>query len=772
MPAVEKARVEQSLSDLAIAEVGSKLPKLMQHLVGFEVIECNDEATRAAGILAFDLGGGLVYSPVLFLNGRIKAATDILYLSDADVFTSATPAWVEYLASRGAGVTGEAKTPPAGAGAVPSEALRIFNRPPQVGGGAGKYASFQSDWGSRSKFAAALPCEFRELFAWWTRPQAIQKDAAFEGRFTVANALRSLGPRRYGAFIGQLTEEFPEVLEKYAQFHDLNELRVSFSDEEIAAANPLPKAAALAVPTLSFVDHAALDEYPDAFDALQKQAVLETGLAVIDKRAAKDKSRVFEDDYAGKFCTPTESGFHEIFNDQGELEKVYIGLNPFFLDKPNKKLPVPMIVDAKGGGKGDYYLPKDGEGILCRSRLPLEDEDFKKRFDQLTPLEDAGKTGDEERYIAISPSGVASAPFEVRHVIRKDGLTTLAVHTDDDMERRLLVPPSGAEAASPDSVTFIRLVDAFGERESIRALGGMVFVPKTYRVMRVKKLAADDLGAGIRPGGLGLLGERTSRDMGLRAVDAKKEAAGRFVLRQTRAGDRQAEAISRPLNKHAALKLLIGNLHFDEADARALLGDAESIGAGRRWFLPPATSKLAQLLPGTPFPVHDEYHDFDERGRPVQQPSFGASEIPQDRLPVPGPDDQPDGPGRDPAADALGSGFQRTDRSNMDLVMRAAEGGEEVFDPAMIGSILKTNRTQAQLDSWIPDLSGALDRLCRTTLLFWWKNGDFGEMYGKNELSLLEDLLLEGVKNLGEIVLFLKQRAAESSDTQTDAIKK
>ena len=200
------------------------------------------------------------------------------------------------------------------------------------------------------------------------------------------------------------------------------------------------------------------------------------------------------------------------------------------------------------------------------------------------------------------------------------------------MEPRLLVPPSGDEATGPDDVTFVRLVDTGIGSERITVRGAMVYVPKTYRVMRVKELAKDDYTGKIRPGNAGLLHQRSAHGMGMRTADVRKEASGsKFVVRQALSGVRQAEATSRPLSKEASLKLLIGNLGFGEEDARALLSDAEANGAGRRWFLPPAVSKTAsksaQLLPGTPFPVHDDEHDTDEYGRPVQQPTYGAQEI-------------------------------------------------------------------------------------------------------------------------------------------------
>ena len=91
-----KNQAETSLSDLALTELGDRLPGLITYLLGFELIDSNDENTRAAGVLGFDVNGQKVLLPVLFLNGRVRCM-EIMYLADTDTFTSATPQWVEYI---------------------------------------------------------------------------------------------------------------------------------------------------------------------------------------------------------------------------------------------------------------------------------------------------------------------------------------------------------------------------------------------------------------------------------------------------------------------------------------------------------------------------------------------------------------------------------------------------------------------------------------------------------------------------------------------------
>jgi hypothetical protein len=115
--------------------------------------------------------------------------------------------------------------------------------------------------------------------------------------------------------------------------------------------------------------------------------------------------------------------------------------------------------------------------------------------------------------------------------------------------------------------------------------------------------------------------------------------------------------------------------------------------------------------------------------------------------------------------------WDRINPQDLDLIMRAAEtGAQNVFDPAMIGSLLKTNRVQAQVDDIMPDLVTALDKLCRLLLLFYWHNNEFAENYGADEMAEFEEVLQDSIKRMGTMVLFLKQRAEESPSANIDAL--
>ncbi len=114
--------------------------------------------------------------------------------------------------------------------------------------------------------------------------------------------------------------------------------------------------------------------------------------------------------------------------------------------------------------------------------------------------------------------------------------------------------------------------------------------------------------------------------------------------------------------------------------------------------------------------------------------------------------------------------WDKIQKRDMDFLLRAGNSGSKpVFDSAMIGALLRTNRSSAQISQWLPDLVNAMDVKCRLLLLFYWHNHDFAEDYGEDELAEFEDVLLNSIKIDGQLVLFLKQRAGESASTKIDA---
>jgi hypothetical protein len=94
--------------------------------------------------------------------------------------------------------------------------------------------------------------------------------------------------------------------------------------------------------------------------------------------------------------------------------------------------------------------------------------------------------------------------------------------------------------------------------------------------------------------------------------------------------------------------------------------------------------------------------------------------------------------------------------------MNAAQTGQrEVFDTAMIGTMLRAVRDDGLVDRYMGDLTKGLDKLGRILFMFYWHGDRFADRYGKADMPELEDSLRNAFEMLGDVILFLKQKTIE-----------
>ena len=78
-----------------------------------------------------------------------------------------------------------------------------------------------------------------------------------------------------------------------------------------------------------------------------------------------------------------------------------------------------------------------------------------------------------------------------------------------------------------------------------------------------------------------------------------------------------------------------------------------------------------------------------------------------------------------------------------------------LFEHGAVKEIIKTYDVGMMINNFLPDLESALDRMGRILILIHWKPSEVAELYGVDDTMTLEDNILNGFLNLGEIVLDL-----------------
>jgi hypothetical protein len=224
---------------------------------------------------------------------------------------------------------------------------------------------------------------------------------------------------------------------------------------------------------------------------------------------------------------------------------------------------------------------------------------------------------------------------------------------------------------------------------------------------------------------------------------------------------------SHQLGYKSACIRLVTHFGLGVEDTEAMLKEAQATFKSHR------TVKLAQVgmpaIPGQPM------GQDSTTGIPTMEPQYEEMPISVDN----GQPMQPSGPGT--GINMGGEGAQQSaggapqgppadgssvDPQTMAMMQAAGQSGQrQVFDHAMIGTLSKTYDASNMIDGFIPDMMKALDRVGRTLFLFYWKNEDFAERYGAQDLMEVEDQIRAVFKQFGDLILKLKQKSIDQAES-------
>lgn len=940
-------QIETTLADLAVNLVFERTPGLADHYLGFELVpgSQNEEKTRAAGLLGFRVGNEELYIPVLFLNGKVKG-TEVLYLKNADVFTSNSKQWVDYLTTKDTGVMGGGSTPRTPLQQPSAQGLSVFSRAP---GSMGKMGAFFEGAAEDFWNKIASPGEG------WT-------DFPNSENLTIKNVLRSLGKEAYLKF-AQFLDNNPPLLAKMAEHFDLEKeiLIDDWPEEKVASeeeeeAKLLQKVASFVLEnkgpfflTSENVEFLCKEASLD-LTSEQKEQCFTEGFIVLDKRAEDETTPVLKEDYRHRFESPTESGFYEIINASGSLEKVFIAHSPFMIEMPHKRMAGCLVLDPESG---IYVLPVMGEQVFVRSRFSTEESVWKEKFGSMPAISsmEPGKS-----YMVISPSMSVSAPFRVDGKTKSDSGLSFQCSTPWDVRYRCIEPSSGFGApcgvSSNGDNSSLVIVDREDEAKVV-SIGNITYTPSSWKVIEVYSNSNDlryDYGSfatdsderkkekaekekmkkiyfSILPGTSKTISAVVA-NKGIHELSVHKSACD-YTVRL------DSEILHRG-NKIAALEVMVAGLGLSEKTAREILDESIDEVGSKQWLMtkvaeidpvelgemvrqnlvaknpgPENAREIARIMDANPRGISgaalganiggaagiglggiaggisgvalpawlgsmagkavgsnwsDDPKSLARRerlGKLIGAITGGALSIPTgiaslgagigatagglvgglgggaigggvglaaDKLmgqkgaesahdaferlllgkQAAGPSLNGDGliyggmayPEEDPGLGTNEAGmnevgsqvireevplnnlsdpsqdWRNMDEANWDKIknqdlqflMRVAEAGSKpVLETSVINLLLRSNRTSNQIAEWLPDYVNSLDSKCRLLLSFYWHNSDFSEDYGKDEMAEFEDVLLDSIKIDGQLILFLKQRAGESSSSKIDA---
>lgn len=740
---------EQAFSNLAHAYLRDSAPKLMDHEIGFQLLDRNRENTKAVGVFAFKVGSMWLYAPVFFLNGDLKGH-ELLYIKNQDMFVPLKENWVNYLINRKPSILGSG---------IDKNLTQFGQRQPdftQLSRSPAKFGSAQPTL--KEMMTAAMPTiakcatmntklAFEELGHSLSLP-AFLKQAGLE---TIASLIKTC---QYAPQIAAAIDEF-HGLDIVREAMVMAKFREDSANSKIASvlsdAPETPKAeSTLKVVTYDATVQTAL---PPGHTEEDQEKLLRDGVLILDKRDRDNVSVPYQIQVEQKLFNPTQSGLYMVLVKPGEIEKCYIAVYP---QGPAKRSDFVTVVRTEGKPE---WINTRADHVFCFSRV--EGDEFDSWFNGLPDANSVSKSG---RYMAISKSGDSTAPFRV---IREYGETEFGGNAYEvHMEDHSKFPPKGSisPCCYTDPLNYDKYRDgvrihlnAKGGR-SLRASMGDIFVPDSFKLLKCAPGEDDGEVDGQSTCGCGEsenppLMPGSLADAQLVMMQKLSSLTVYHNGTAVEIHSPKKQLIEKELSEKQALVSLVAKHGLREKNAREILSRAKA----KRKFA--CHVKYANPY-GAPMMIQNAPTAPADPGPVMGGESIMGTSVPTQL-------------GIDVGVPVPGMSASQTDRSvynpNTQLdqgavqqVMQAAQTGQrEVFDTAMIGTMLRAVRDDGLVDRYMGELTKGLDKLGRILFMFYWHGDRFADRYGKADMPELEDSLRNAFEMLGDVILFLKQKTIE-----------
>jgi hypothetical protein len=801
---------EQAFSSLAYAYLRDKAPRLLDNMVGFQLVDRNEDNTKAMGIFGFQLDKQWLYAPVFFLNGDLKGH-ELLYMKNNDAFVPMKENWINYLMSRKPHILGEASSTQLRelGGQYPD--IRSLSIPPMSGGG--KRATDQAWLQDAMPMLAAFKIKAANSLFPGAGTQKLNQALIVAVPFEAALAKQAQNL--------DFNRIMPTSLELMKQAHDLAEIYPTIKQAmqkfygvdcfsrwgreyrtQLAksAGNIMPVKRAAARPYLPgnslipqdrptgpinhekagklrmyVYEEVIVSKAPELDDAererLQKATVL-----IKDEREDGEVSKAYNTQVEAKLTNPSETALYRVLVRPGEFKKMLIAMNGSS-NRGREAMATVVRLEDNGGGGDKAWLNTHPTNVFA-DQISERDE----WEDWFNGLGDSSSLTEGAEYIAVAENGSTSVPFHVQSSYGDNRYRVdFRTHIDWNETRPTTMPRVAANrfdqygddsSHTPSPYGAMLYINKEGKRGTkIRAIGGELRIPDHFKFLELKKpqkpkpgelMCCSDYGSrsDMPPINLGkiddiqlLFHEKTAR---LKVVNN-----GTDVYLSSPLGEQR-------LTKKAALLNLIGKHGFREKVAREILTHSEQKGHAvyRAAYAPgygaekQAVPNMSMLAGGPSAPIYDDY--ADERGVENYGPrnSVATQYGGEDHYRV----DEMSADNTDPAVWDNWQNYQAEDfQKSMQVAQQAgASGQKEVFDTSMIAGMLKSVRQDSLVERHLGSLVEALDALGRLLMNFYWHQEEFEDRYGKSDLPELEDSLRNAFESLGDITLFLKEKTIES----------
>lgn len=736
---------EAKLHTLVYPQIAEKAPKLVKNMVAFELIEVNDDESDASAVYVFRIGEHLIFVPVFYHNGDIDGM-DLMYLDGDDLFLPLQESWIDYIYGR-----------------QPHEVGRLLKKHEQVGGDTRNplFDTLEATFakaGSYSPFMKRFLPALRDVFT----PEHIKE---LNTRTDILGVLPKLEKSATESLLRTISgnDEFGRA---FFQFYPFNKLAEVASEIDLGRApsnDPIGDMgiASKSKPVVLTSDNVELSGL--ALSKKDQDELKRTGAVIRDNRNPLDATQIFRVTVPKAWFNPDQPGSYNIVERNGDTKKALVFTDIVTVGDGKANGLVAVDEDKVGG-----YFNRSFK-LLATDLLDIKN-DFNKWFKAGTEITSAElKSGDT--FLIVNEKMQTTLPLTfVGRTKGDDNSVTIWVSHEGDCGAVCCCPSYGygdsdgpmarlglgegivarvkpVEMTYPDERSpfmndWIEKDIAKGNRDKSEPIREWDY--KSGR--RVVVLPSADHGNMTNTGNILYAGKECrvvkidNNPNELKALDstsmwmmAKNAGIKKLTIRH----DRDEFEISCGVVKSGrvtglqALRHLITVHGVTKDDAFSMMKAATTASVKR---------------PVEPIAYGVKY----AMAYPDITPVVGTNELPSTQM------------YNTPANTDTGKGNEPFLTKDIQTAVQAAQSGQKsVFDTAVLTSLIRRHDIVGGVEEMLGDITMGLDRIGRLLFLIYAHRDDFEEEYGKEEIPLLEDSLKNTFDEMGETLLFLKNKSSK-----------
>jgi len=786
----QETQFEEAFSQLAFTYLRDRAPALVPHMVGFQLIDRNEDNTKAVGIFGFRLGGNdkplWLYAPMFFMNNRIKGQ-NLLYVKNQNRFCALSEKRVNALlrfraAPTGGGILGNGQ----------HEGVRWPNWRPLAAppSNFGKLGAANKALDRVVKQAALTRQPMSQWFVNAEGPQTVAHLAYGDLPACDASPIK-LAAKHFDGFqvLTEMVANYPQLKQAFTAFYGKEALQKLASDwahkitnkaaeATSVLARPVKKAEGPRTQRIMYSREVENERTMSELSDDERARLIRDGYLLRDWRTGEEHSVAFNTVQDVALHNPGETGIYDVLTSEGELEKMLVIRNPY--DTYDRH---PWMTLVRLSSPRSWINCYPTSAFVRTDESPLRD-DYRKFFEALPATKELREGG---VYCVVTEDGQGTVPFHVREVL-SNGQYRVHCHdySNDEPLRessavREYLPGIPRDRTERRYYTGPEIVQFTDRRQTkFYSTGNVLTCPAEAKVLTLED-TEDDCCSDTRSKSRVLqLGDLATLQMAL-----TQKTAG---LRVWSDGSETRLNADAPRSQRDALFALVEEYGFPEKEARAMIATAvtnHSVRGKKAEFRVIYGSSARQDLLGYSLRQAEKVAMVEpsvlmpgQSGSNMYLPTF-PEQLPRSALNIPsGPQVVESETYAEPIPGLSAQETTDPNTYNMDpmampdpMLMQYAQqaaqtGQKELFDAAGLQSMLGTMRRSVIDEDDVSSLAGAVDTLGSLIFKFYWHNDDFEARVGRSDLPALEDGLLNNFEALDELLLMLEEKDLSPVSTE------